>query len=162
VKIEQAMTNYLNKIRDLVGSDRIFVPGVRAIILNEKDYVLLQYRADMSLWGIPSGSVEPDESAIEALKREVKEETCLKVLHAEPMALHSGPQQRFIYPNGDEVQCFAITFIVRRWEGRPQADGLEGLALQFFPLSKLPKSIFHIHRRTLDDYLRYEGKFLLT
>ena len=74
-------------MRELVGSRRIFVPGVRAIILGDEGDLLLQRRSDTSLWGLPGGSVELGESALEALKREVAEETDLTVLQAEPMAL---------------------------------------------------------------------------
>ena len=70
----------------MVGSRRIFVPGVRAIIPNGAGEVLLQRRRDNSLWELPGGSVELDETALEALKREAKEETSLKVLEAEPSA----------------------------------------------------------------------------
>lgn len=155
------MTGYIHQLRGLVGSQRIFVPGVRAVIVNEAGEVLLQYRSDMARWGVPGGAVEPDETAMAALRREVKEETSLTVLHAEPMALYCGPEQRFAYPNGDEVQCFAVAFVVRRWDGRPRADGREGTALRFFPLSGLPAALVAVHEETLGDFMRYEGQFLV-
>ncbi|HQP31994.1 MAG TPA: NUDIX domain-containing protein, partial [Deltaproteobacteria bacterium] len=77
-------------IRSLVGKRCIFVPGVRALILNERGEVLLQRRRDSGLWGVPGGAVEIGETAFEALKREVREETGLEVMEAEPMALYSG------------------------------------------------------------------------
>lgn len=156
------MNSYLQSIRELVGSRRIFLPGVRAIIVNQAGEVLLQHRTDTDQWGLPGGSVELDESAIDALKREVREETSLKVLQAEPMALYSGPFQRFAYPNGDEIQCFAVAFIIRRWEGQPRPDGVEGSEVRFFPLAHLPAEIHPIHRRTLEDYGKYDGSFLLS
>ncbi len=88
--------------------------------------ILLQRRTDTDMWGLPGGSVELDETAFEALKREVAEETSLAVLEAEPMALYCGPDQKFVFPNGDCVQCFAVAFIVRRWEG----TGTRGLPMR--------------------------------
>jgi ADP-ribose pyrophosphatase YjhB (NUDIX family) len=155
------MKSYLQSIRELVGSRRIFLPGVRAIIVNKAGEVLLQHRTDTGQWGLPGGSVELDESAMDALKREVREETSLKVLQAEPMALYSGPIQRFAYPNGDEIQCFAVAFIIRQWEGQPKPDGVEGSELKFFPLTQLPSEIHTIHRWTLEDYGKYDGTFIL-
>ena len=155
------MNDYVRTMRDLVGSRRIFVPGVRAILINEAGDILLQRRTDMPLWGLPSGSVELDESAFDALEREVAEETALRVLEAEPMALYSGPSQRFAYPNGDEIQCFALAFIVRRWEGQPGADGVEGSEVRFFPPSELPDDLAPVHRQTLEDYRRYRGTFIV-
>ncbi|MBC2711388.1 MAG: NUDIX domain-containing protein [Desulfosarcina sp.] len=154
--------SYLQGIRKEIGSRRIFVPGVRAIIVNDAGDILLQHRRDNALWGLPGGSVEIDETAIEALKREVREETALKVIEAEPMALYCGPRQKFSYPNGDQVQCFAVSFIVRKWEGRPHADGLEGSMVRFFSISELPESLVPVHQQTLEDYVRYDGTFLLS
>lgn len=156
------MSSYLQTIRKLVGSRCIFLPGVRAIIINEAGEVLLQRRTDTDHWGLPGGSVELHESAIDALKREVSEETSLKVLQAEPMALYSGPTQRFAYPNGDKIQCFALAFIIRQWEGQPRPDGVEGSEVRFFSLSQLPADLHLIHRQTLEDYGKYDGTFLLS
>lgn len=154
--------SYLKEIRKLVGSTRIFVPGVRAVILDSEGKILLQHRKDNSLWGLPGGSVELDETAFEAIKREVKEETSLEVLEAEPMGLYCGPRQKFSYPGGDMVQCFAIAFIVRKWKGQPNADGVEGSDVCFFPISDLPENIVPIHIQTLEDFKVYKGNFLLS
>lgn len=156
------MGPYLESLRSRVGSQRILLPGVRAIILNDQEDVLLQRRTDLALWGLPSGSVELDETAVEALTREVLEETRLNVLQAEPMALYSGPSQRFQYPNGDEIQCFSVAFIVRDWTGEPRADGVEGSEVRFWPLGALPAELVPIHARTLDDFKQYDGRFLLS
>jgi len=154
--------SYLEEIRKRVGSRRIFVPGVRAILLNGADEILLQRRTDSGLWGIPGGSVELDETPFEALRREVEEETSLKVIEAEPMGLYCGPQQKFAYPNGDRVQCFALAFIVREWQGTPRADGREGSIIRFFQTSRLPEDLVPVHKATIEDFLRYDGSFLLS
>lgn len=153
--------NYAMEIRKLVGPRRIFVPGVRAVMINGSGEILLQQRSDNGLWGLPGGSVELDETALEALRREVREETSLEVTEAEPMGLYCGPDQKFAYPGGDEVQCFAVAFIVRKWCGTPRADGKEGTALRFFPMSGIPEDLVPIHRRTIEDYLRYNGSFMV-
>jgi mutator protein MutT len=152
--------NYLQEIRKLVGSRRIFVPGVRAVIVNKAGEILLQKRTDTASWGLPGGSVEPDETAFEALKREVAEETALTVINAEPMALYCGPDQKFAYPNGDRVQVFAVAFIVQKWEGQPRADGIEGSMVRFFSLSKLPENLVPVHKPTIKDYSGYNGIFI--
>ena len=156
------MTSYTEGMREVIGPRRLFVPGVRAVIVNDREELLLQRRTDTALWGLPGGAVELDETALEDLRREVAEETALVVIEAEPMALYSGPKHRFDYPNGDQVQCFALAFLVRKWEGHPQADGREGSEVQFFPLSRLPEDLVPLHFSTIEDYLRYEGSFLLS
>jgi len=154
------MGPYLQDIRSSVGQQCILLPGVRAIILNDREEVLLQRRTDMELWGLPAGSVELDETATEAIKREVLEETNIEVRHAEPMALYSGPSQRFTYPNGDEIQCFSVAFIVRQWSGTPKADGVEGSEVRFWAFEELPENLVEIHARTLQDFRQYQGGFV--
>jgi mutator protein MutT len=155
------MGPYLESIRSRLGSQCILLPGVQAIILNDRGEVLLQRRTDLKGWCLPSGSVELDETALEALKREVREETNIEVRHAEPMALYSGPSQRFKYPNGDEIQCFSVAFIVRDWTGEPRADRIEGSEVRFWPMDGLPAGLVEIHRKTLADYRGYDGRFFL-
>jgi len=156
------MGGYLEEIRTLVGHRRVFVPGVRAIIVNAFEEIILQRRRDNGLWGIPGGAVELNETPMEALAREVEEETSLKVVSAQPMGLYCGTHQKFAYPNQDEVQCFALAFIVREWCGIPRADGVEGAVVKFFKVSGLPPDIVAIHKPTIEDYLRYNGEFLLS
>ena len=156
------MGPYVKSIRSSLGSRCILLPGVRAIILNQHDEVLLQRRTDTGCWGLPAGSVELNETALEALKREVREEANLEVQEAEPMALYSGPSQRFTYPNGDEIQGFSVAFVIRDWTGSPRADGAEGSEVRFWPLEALPSDLVEIHARTLADIRHYRGKFLLS
>jgi ADP-ribose pyrophosphatase YjhB (NUDIX family) len=155
------MNDYIKTMRKLVGSRPMLLPGVRALLYNSQGEILLQRRTDMPRWCLPSGSVELDETALDALKREVKEETSLVVLEAEPMGLYSGPAQKITYLNGDVIQCFSIAFIVRRWQGEPQADGVEGSEVRFFEPTGLPDELVAIHRATIEDYASYRGKFLL-
>ena len=153
--------SYISSIRAKVGKERIFNPGVRAIILNQNGDVLLQLRIDTGYWCLPSGGVEIGETAFEALQREVFEETGLRVSRAEPMALYSGRQQQFEYPNGDQIQAFGMAFIVHQWSGIPRPDGEEGSELRFWPFDHLPEKIARIHIDVLNDFRRYSGKFIL-
>ena len=139
----------------------MLLPGVRALVFSPQGEVLLQRRLDMPCWCLPSGSVELGETALDALKREVAEETSLVVVEAEPMGLYSGPSQKFTYLNDDEVHCFSIAFIVRQWRGEPRADGIEGSDLRFFAMSRLPDELVPFHKTTIEDYKNYRGKFLL-
>ncbi|MBN1395325.1 MAG: NUDIX domain-containing protein [Pirellulales bacterium] len=155
------MNDYVKTMRELIGPRPMLLPGARALIVNSRGEILLQRRTDVPIWCLPSGSMELGETALDALRREVAEETSLVVLEAEPMGLYSGPSQTITYPNGDEIQCFSIAFIVRRWEGEPRADGVEGSEVRFFPLDNLPSDLTAIHAKTIEDYKNYRGEFML-
>lgn len=155
------MADYVADLRKLVGTRMLYLPGVRAIIVNDEGKILLQRRTDTLDWGLPSGSSELDDSVLDTLSREVMEETGLEVLAAEPMGIYSGKDQRVTYPHGDEIQCFSVAFVVRKWAGTPEADGVEGSELGWFPPDKLPEDTVPVHRRTVADYLAWDGKFMV-
>ncbi|EJV81512.1 hypothetical protein bcgnr5411_21540 [Bacillus cereus] len=43
---------YIEDMRNLVGNHPLILIGSHAIILNEKDEVLLQFRTDFNLWAL--------------------------------------------------------------------------------------------------------------
>ncbi len=59
---------------------------VRAIAydLKEGEYIYLLLKAEKGYWQNPQGGIEPGESSIEAILRETKEETGLKVIEVLP------------------------------------------------------------------------------
>ena len=75
--------------------------GCSAVILDEtRQKVLLTRRADNGQWCLPSGGMEPGESAAEACAREVREETGLHVRVVRLIGVYSDPNQLIIYPDG--------------------------------------------------------------
>lgn len=69
---------YFRYLRQYVGHKPIILPGSVVIILNDQDEVLLQKRHN-GTWGLPGGLMDLGESFEEVAKREVFEETGLKV-----------------------------------------------------------------------------------
>jgi len=76
--------------------------------------------------------------------------------------LYSGPEQQFEYPNGDQIQGFAVAFIIREWTGIPCADGEEGSDARFWSLDRFPENLVKRHLEVLRDFQRYTGKFILS
>ncbi len=152
--------SYLGQLRKIVGQKRIIVPGVRAVIRDKQGRVLLIHRRDTGRWGMPAGAVEIGDSALDSLKREVKEETGLNVLDATPFALYSHSRYSFEYPNGDRVQMFALAFRVDRWDGELVQKTDETIGAEFFSTDNLP-DLHEVYAETLEDLRNYNGNFIL-
>jgi len=152
--------SYLGRLRKKIGHDKIIVAGARAIIRNKKGEVLLIRRTDTGRWGMPAGSLELGDSVIDAVKREVLEETGLKVISCRPMAIYSDPKYSVTYPNGDQVQIFAMVFIVDEWEGELISVTDETSDIGFFALDKLPDT-HEMYIETLEDLKKYDGQFIV-
>lgn len=74
---------YIEDMRNLVGNQPLILIGSHAIILNEKNQILMQLRTDFNRWGIIGGALEYNETLEDALKREVYEETGLNIKNPE-------------------------------------------------------------------------------
>jgi len=83
--------SYIGQIRVQYGSDMLIAPGVRIIIRDPAGRVLLIKHTATNKWEIPAGSVEPDESVLDAARREVFDITGLSVGQLKPFAYYSDP-----------------------------------------------------------------------
>lgn len=128
--------------------------GVAVIILNEEKQVLLQKRADVELWGIPSGHIEIGETVSEAAIREVKEETNLDIRIKKLIGVYSEPDsQVFAYPNGKVVHFITTCFLAEITAGEPSCNSDESLEIKFFDPENLPKDLLKMHPNWLKDAL---------
>lgn len=155
------MLDYIANLRRMVGNTKILVPGVRALILDERQRLLLERQIAFGSWALPHGCVDLGESAYQAMRREVEEETGVRVLEAELFGIYTDPKYSVTYPNGDEVQTFTIAFLVRAWEGAPRPDQEEVNEVGFFPLDGLPEPIYPVHADTIEDYKVFDGKVIV-
>ncbi|WP_025613439.1 NUDIX domain-containing protein, partial [Vibrio parahaemolyticus] len=71
-------SNYIKEIRSKIGTMPLLIPSVAGVILNEDQELLLQQKSD-NTWSLPAGMIEPQESPVQALVREVREETGLAI-----------------------------------------------------------------------------------
>lgn len=155
------MLDYIKTLRALIGNTKIVLPGVRALMFDARGGLLLEKQALFGSWALPHGCVDVGESVLDALKREVKEETGLAIIEAEPFGIYSDPKYSVTYPNGDQVQTFTVAFIVKEWSGDLMVDGDEVAELRFFPLANLPEPIYPIHVETIHDYRSFTGAFIV-
>ena len=150
------MLDYIANLRRMIGNTKIIIPGVRALLFDDAGRVLLEKQRLFGSWALPHGCVDVGESALDALRREVHEETGLTVLNARLFGVYTAPQYSVTYPNGDEVQTFTLAFQVLSWTGELRIDDDEVDELRFFPLDELPDDLYFIYADTLND-LRQSG-----
>jgi ADP-ribose pyrophosphatase YjhB (NUDIX family) len=133
----------------------------RGLLFDGAGQLWLEHQRHFGSWALPQGCVDLGESAEEALRREVEEETGLRVGEAELFGIYTDPKYSVTYPNGDEVQTFTIAFLARRWEGELRPDGEEVDELGFFALDALPEPLYPIHVETIEDYRRDAGRVVV-
>ncbi|MFN8959236.1 MAG: NUDIX domain-containing protein [Hyphomonadaceae bacterium] len=137
--------SHLGKIRQLVGSRLLLVPGVRIVIQDSEGKVLLQKRSDFGVWGLPGGNAEPGEDLRTVAHREVFEETGLTITDIKPFGFSSNPETETLeFPNGDQCQFFVLNFFTRCYSGDLIMQDGESLELDWFDLNKLPEMLLNM------------------
>jgi 8-oxo-dGTP diphosphatase len=136
------------------GADIDIRPGVGAIVLDGRERVLLHRRRVGDRWAPPSGAVEPGEGVVDALRRELREETALEVSVERLVGVYSDPAfQLVVYPDGRRVQFVTCVFVCRYASGELHGSA-EGLAWGWFESEDLPAELLDYARAWLDDAQR--------
>jgi 8-oxo-dGTP pyrophosphatase MutT (NUDIX family) len=106
-------------------------PGVSALV--ERDgRVLVERRADdPDFWAFVGGRIEEDEQALDALHREVREETGFEIESASLLGLFSDPTRIIAYPDGNVCRVLSLAFrVTPRGDGEPRPSS-ESAGMQF-------------------------------
>jgi 8-oxo-dGTP pyrophosphatase MutT (NUDIX family) len=121
--------------------------GVRAIVADGQNHLLLVRHTYVPGWYLPGGAVDPGESAAEALARELLEETNVRI-SGEPrlIGIYFNPLGR-----NDHVALFEV----RDFEQlAAKAADHEIAEARFFQLDALPEGTTRATRARLQEYLR--------
>jgi 8-oxo-dGTP pyrophosphatase MutT (NUDIX family) len=152
--------SYLGRLRKYVGKSKLIAVGVRAILQDDTERILFVQRRDNGQWVLPAGSMELDESILDACRREVWEETGLTVETATLIAVYSHPRYSIITVYGDPYQIVSFVFRVDKWSGTLSSTTDETIAAQFFQLNALPETSPMYHE-TITDLQHFDGQVIL-
>ena len=144
---------YIMDLRKIVGHRPLIMTSACAIIMNEKNQILLQKRTDNGLWSYPGGSLELHETFEEACVREVKEETGLILESLQLFKILSGDEMHYIYPNGDEVYIAEALFVTNRFHGEMKIQESEVSEQHFFDMDKIPNEMFGVNKKSINDFI---------
>ncbi len=136
--------------------------AVSAIVWDDLGRLLLQQRSDNGYWGFPGGGVEPGETVMAAIVREVREETGYSVRPARLIGVYSDPSgfQVVRYPEGNVVHYVTIVFEAALTGGTPTLCD-ETSAIAWSLPEELPEPFVPSHRIRLADALaRRESAFI--
>ena len=119
--------------------------GVRGAVLDPEGRVLLVRHTYATGWHMPGGGVEPRETALAALARELQEEACVAL--GAPPRLHGVFFNRKV-GKGDHVLVYVVRDFAVVGEKRPDREIAD---VGFFPLDALPETTTAPTRRRLAE-----------
>lgn len=149
------MNDYIKSMRNLIGNEILLTVGCGAIIEDSHKRILLQQRAGTNLWGIPGGLMELGETFEQTVKREVLEETNLKIDYLELFGIYSGAKGYAQYDNGDKVFSVQLIFYAKTYSGTITMNH-ESNELSFFEKGHLPVNINPHQAPFIEDWKRDE------
>ena len=107
--------------------------GVRGVVIDEHDHVLLVRHTYVAGWHFPGGGIEPGETALAALAHELSEEANVEMTGA--------PDLHGVFFNDYATKRdHVLVYVVKRFrQTAPRAGDMEIAEARFFPRDGLPE-----------------------
>ena len=146
--------DFVARLRTQVGTDLLWLPGVSAVVVDDRGRILLGKRSDNGRWAVISGILEPGEQPAVGMVREIFEETSV-VAEVEHLAeVYAGGPMEFV--NGDRAQFLTLNFRCRYVSGEAKVNDDESSEVGWFRLDDLPP-LPPYHQDRLQSALRSTG-----
>ncbi len=130
---------FILSLREKIGHDELWLPGVTALVRDPAGRVLLGPRADPGLWALPRGSSEPGAPMALSCSREVLEETGIEVEVTDLISIHTTAPTT--YPNGDRSIFVDHFFACRPVGGEATVADDESLAVGWYAEDEFPEPL---------------------
>jgi 8-oxo-dGTP pyrophosphatase MutT (NUDIX family) len=125
--------------------------GAGTVVFNtDRTQVVLQLREDIRAWGLPAGGFEPGEAPEQTAIREAREETGYEIEIIRKVGEYWRPQM----PNGGVL--FHV-YEARAVGGDPSKHDWESLAVEWFPVNKLPQPMAPFAKQIVEDAVKDVG-----
>ncbi|WP_223588885.1 NUDIX hydrolase [Neobacillus bataviensis] len=151
---------YIEDLRKIIGTRPLILVGAVVAAIDKEGKILLQKRPE-GIWALPGGLLELGESAEDAGRREVFEETGVEIGQLELAAVFSGKQYFRKLPNGDEFYPVTIAYISNDVKNSTiKIDGKETIDAGFFPVQELPAHTSPLVKEIIKHYIeKPKGRF---
>jgi 8-oxo-dGTP pyrophosphatase MutT (NUDIX family) len=127
-------------------------PTVFAAVRDSAGCILLARRMDTRNWELPGGKVELGESALDAVVREVAEETGVRIAVTGVSGVYTDPGHIMVYASGEIRQQYAVCVHAVPLAGDPRPDHDEMTNVAWIHLSDLPELPIHPTMRLRIDH----------
>lgn len=130
---------------------------VTGVLPDREGRLLLVRRADNGHWCLPGGGVDSGERVVEALVREVEEETGIHVKPVNLIGIYSNPDVIISYENGArQYQVVSIMLLCEPMYGEPRTSE-ETIDLGYYPPDALPQPFAETHLERVRDAAAFAG-----
>jgi ADP-ribose pyrophosphatase YjhB (NUDIX family) len=127
--------DFILELREKIGHDLLWLPGVTAVVRREDELLLVQ-RADTHQWTPVTGIVDPGEEPAVTARREALEEAGVEI-RVDRLAATSSSRE-YVHENGDHSIYLDLTFACTWLSGEPYVADDESVDVGWWHRAELP------------------------
>lgn len=143
--------DYIKELRKRTNHMPLLLPHSVVVLFNEKGEILLEERSDDGYFDFPGGSIDLKESAEDAARRELLEETGLVADELELFKVYSGEITHYVYFNGDEIYGVDLVYLCHKYHGEMKPQLSEVKNLKFFSVDNIPEKMSIRNKQIIKD-----------
>ena len=145
---------YIEELRKRTMHMPLVLPHSVVVLFNDNNEILLEERSDDGYFDFPGGSIDLKESAEDAAKRELLEETGLESLELELFKVYSGEITHYVYFNGDEIYGVDLVYKCHKYKGKLKPQQEEVKNLKFYKIEDMPSKMSKRNKQIIEDLKR--------